>query len=270
MLSAFDTVCPHSSTRPNEHWISSRSAALIEARKALPASTSHDNARRSLKRRITKSLRNDRERWWIAKARDMEKAFATGNSRALFELIRSTGPRKSTVSETIDEKDGSKIYSLGRRLERWAEHFQEQFNWPPTNQHLHHPSETVWNIDLHCPTEGEVSREISLLKRDKTPGPDGLHPALFKEGGATLVTELTRLLQRIWTEEKVPEEWSTSTIIPIFKKGARTLCENHRGISLVAVASKVLSGLILRRLINYRESQIRENQCGFSSCPGMY
>ena len=51
--------------------------------------------------------------------------------------------------------------------------------------------------------------------------------------------------------------------MPIFKKGTRSLCENHRGISLVTVASKVLSGLILRRLIHHRESQTRENQCGF-------
>ncbi|KER31004.1 hypothetical protein T265_02682 [Opisthorchis viverrini] len=72
-----------------------------------------------------KSLRKDRELWWTSKAREMEKAFATGNSRVLYQLIRSTGPRKATVSETISEKDGSLIHSQKRRLERWAEHFEE-------------------------------------------------------------------------------------------------------------------------------------------------
>ncbi|GAA55077.1 protein kinase, partial [Clonorchis sinensis] len=47
---------------------------------------------------------------------------------------------------------------------------------------------------------------------------------------------------------------------PNFQKGSRTSCENHRGISLVSVAPKVLSGIILRRLMDYRERQIRENQ----------
>ena len=47
-------------------------------------------------------------------------------------------------------------------------------------------------------------------------------------------------------EERLPKEWNISTVIPI-KKGARSLCENHRGISLVNVASKVLSGLIMHR-----------------------
>jgi hypothetical protein len=261
--SAFEAACPSSPTRPNEHWISSRSAALIEARKTIPASNDYDGARRSLKRRLTRSLRRDRERWWIAKAQAMEMAFATGNSRVLFQLIRTTGSKKSNVSETITEQDGTAIYSQKRRLERWAEHFKEQFSWPPSTEPLQGTCEAEWNINLNCPTEDEVRREISSLKIDKAPGPDGLHPILFREGGAILVTRLTGLLQRIWIEERIPEEWCVSTIVPIFKKGTRTLCENHRGISLVAVASKVLSGLILRRLTEYRERQIRENQAGF-------
>ncbi|KER32658.1 hypothetical protein T265_01342 [Opisthorchis viverrini] len=59
-----------------------------------------------------------------------------------------------------------------------------------------------------------------------------------------------------------------STVIPIFKKGTRTLCVNHRGASLLAVAAKVLSGLILRRLTEHRERQIRENQAGFRLARG--
>ncbi|GAA54036.1 ATP-binding cassette transporter [Clonorchis sinensis] len=101
MLSAFRTACPAHLIRLNEHWISSRSADLIAARKSIPASSDYDGARRSLKRRIIRSLKNDRERWWISKAQEMEKAFAAGNSRALFQLIRSTGQKKAGVSETI-------------------------------------------------------------------------------------------------------------------------------------------------------------------------
>ncbi|KER26596.1 hypothetical protein T265_13967, partial [Opisthorchis viverrini] len=74
------------------------------------------------------------------------------------------------------------------------------------------------------------------------------------------VTHVTKLIGTMWDEEKVPAEWGKSTVIPVFKKGRRTLCKNHRGISLLAVASKVLSGLILRRLA---EPSLTENQAGF-------
>jgi hypothetical protein len=197
------------------------------------------------------------------KAQEMEMAFAAGNSRALFQLIRSLGQKKPGVSETISEKDGSLIHSQQRRLERWAEHFKEQFSWTPAAQILEATHEVNWDVNTEAPSETEVRREISFLKRNKSPGPDGLHPALFKEGGEALVNNLTTFLRVLWSENKIPTEWSLSTVIPIFKKGARTSCENHRGISLVAVASKVLSAIMLRRLLEYRESQIRENQAGF-------
>jgi hypothetical protein len=197
------------------------------------------------------------------KAQEMEMAFATGNSRTLFRLIRKLNQKKSGVSEIINEKDGSLIHSQQRRLERWAEHFEEQFSLAPATHTLDAPREKEWNVNTEAPSEAEVRREISLLKREKSPGPDGVHSALFKEGGEALVNGLTTFLRFIWTENKIPTEWSLSTIIPIYKKGAKTSCENHRGISLVAVASKVLSGIILRRLLEYRESLIRENQAGF-------
>ena len=87
--------------------------------------------------------------------------------------------------------------------------------------------------------------------------------APFQGRGELLTSNLTRLLRIVWNEEKHIEEWSSLTVIPIFKQGTRTMCENHRGISLVSVASKILSGLILRRLIQHREPQTRENQAGF-------
>ena len=40
-------------------------------------------------------------------------------------------------------------------------------------------------------------------------------------------------------------------------------CQKPMGIRLVNVASKVLSGLILRRLTDHSEGQVRENQGGF-------
>ena len=150
-------------------------------------------------------------------------------------------------------------HSLERRLERWAEHFEEQFNQPAANAPILGTFEAEWSINTQEPTYEKIQRDVNLLKRDKAPGPDGIHPSLFKEGGRSLIISLTNILHTVWNEKRLP----ISTVIPIFKNGARSLCENHRGISLVNVASKVLSGLIVHRLTDYRERRIRENQAGF-------
>ncbi|GAA51798.1 hypothetical protein CLF_106810 [Clonorchis sinensis] len=48
------------------------------------------------------------------------------------------------------------------------------------------------------------------------------------------------VLRENWYENRIPAEWSFSTVIQVSKKGARILGENHRGISLVAVISKLI------------------------------
>ena len=264
MKSAFEAVSQETPQTVHKEWISSRSVALIDLRKTIPSDQGYDKERKSLKRRLTKSLRMDREQWWIAKAEEMEKAASMGNNRLLFQLIRNTGSKKPSVSETINEKDGSLITSQERRLQRWAEHFEEQFNWSKNSVELiHGPPEAEWEVELGPPTFDEVDQALRALKRDKSAGPDGLPPALFKDGGDSLKIALTELLASVWKSESVPVEWCSSIIIPVFKKGSRTSCENHRGISLVSIASKLLTMIILRRLTGAREKQIRENQAGF-------
>ena len=101
------------------------------------------------------------------------------------------------------------------------------------------------------------------MERNKAARLDGLSPTLFKDGGEALSIAITRLLALIRESEEVPSEWCSALIIPVYKKGERTSCENHRGISLVNVASKLLTGIILRRLTNVREKQFGKTKQDF-------
>ena len=49
----------------------------------------------------------------------------------------------------------------------------------------------------------------------------------------------------------MPEEWKESIIVPIYKKGDTTDCSNYRGISLLPTTYKILSNILLSRLIPY-------------------
>ena len=55
----------------------------------------------------------------------------------------------------------------------------------------------------------------------------------------------------------------TPPFVPIFKKGSRSECGNHRGVSLISVASKLLASIILHRLTPTRNELLREEQAGF-------
>ena len=61
----------------------------------------------------------------------------------------------------------------------------------------------------------------------------------------------------------MPEEWKESNIVPIYKKGDTTDCNNYRGISLLPTTYKILSNILLSRLSPYTEEIIGDHQCGF-------
>jgi len=49
------------------------------------------------------------------------------------------------------------------------------------------------------------------------------------------------LVRQIWEEERIPEEWKETIIVPIHKRGDRVRCENYRGIAMGNAAYKIMS-----------------------------
>ena len=48
------------------------------------------------------------------------------------------------------------IHTQQRRLERWVEHFGEQFSQPPITESLQEPPEHEWTANFDYPTKEEV------------------------------------------------------------------------------------------------------------------
>ena len=67
----------------------------------------------------------------------------------------------------------------------------------------------------------------------------------------------------IWNKEELQEEWKESIIVPTYKKGDETGCNNYRGIPLLPTTYKILSNIVLSRLIPYAEEVTGDHQCGF-------
>ena len=86
---------------------------------------------------------------------------------------------------------------------------------------------------------------------------------LIKAGGRTICCEVDKLIISIGNKEELPDEWKESIIVPIYKKEDKTDCNNYRGISLLPTTYKVLSNILLSRLIPYAEEVTGDHQCGF-------
>jgi hypothetical protein len=108
-----------------------------------------------------------------------------------------------------------------------------------------------------------VAHIIKCLKNHKASGTDQVLAEFLKKGGETLWRIINHLIKLIWTQHKIPEEWSIGIIQPIHKKGDKLECSNYRAITVLNVTYKVLSGILYNRLAEYAEEILGDYQCRF-------
>ena len=80
---------------------------------------------------------------------------------------------------------------------------------------------------------------MRAMKNGKAMREDGIPVELVKVAGQTAMTELLDLFNTALRREEVPEGWQHGFICPIYKKGERTLCSNHRGEMLLSHIGKI-------------------------------
>jgi hypothetical protein len=54
-----------------------------------------------------------------------------------------------------------------------------------------------------------------------------------------------RKICKIWQEEMVPANWHKAVVVPMLKKGDKSLFDNWLAISLLSVAGKVFTHILL-------------------------
>ena len=107
------------------------------------------------------------------------------------------------------------------------------------------------------------------MKKGKSPGVDGITSEMLKYGGEALLECLTRVCKVCVSEEKVPNDWVRTIVVPLYQgKGNRNDCKNYRGISLLCIPGKVYGRILIERVRVLTEGMIGEEQCGFRSGRG--
>ncbi len=112
-------------------------------------------------------------------------------------------------------------------------------------------------------TMEELNTALKNIKLKKSPGPDGLLPEVLVHGGNNLRSLLLKIFNAFWVTESVPSDMIDANIFILFKKGDRSQCGNYRGISLLSVAGKIFSDIILQRLKSLADIYYPEAQSGY-------
>jgi len=141
-------------------------------------------------------------------------------------MRRKLSQRKIWMNTPVKTKSGM-LLTTQEQLKRWGEHFSEIFNKDGNsvgsmqemrNVEEEDNSEKETEINLDPPMKIEIQLALKQLKNGKAAGLDNINPVVLKVDTEITAEMLYPLLEKIWKEEKIPENWE-GLIIKIPKKG---------------------------------------------------
>ena len=260
-----------------KRWISDQTWEIMQRRKKakLKSETLRDDheieiARAeywSLHSEVRRLVKRDKRREKEQKIAETEKQINKNEGqsqriayKSIRELNGNVGKRKEIP---VKDRQGNVLSKDIEIKNRWKEHFETILNRPIPPEEDIPSADRDLDIELGEITLNEVKEAIKQSKSNKAPGDDELFPEMFKVEDESLPAVLTKLFNKIWRTGVVPKDWKDGVIIKIPKKGDLSDCGNWRGITLLPIASKIFSKILLNRMEPAVERMLRDEQAGF-------
>ena len=207
---------------------------------------------------------------WLNEKADEIQCFARRNDlKNFYSALKTVYGQTSSGSSSLFSADGNVLITDKEKvLERWAEHFNCVLNCPSTINEkaiARLPQIPIKHSFADVPTEAEIEKTLKRLSSGKAPGADSILAEIYAFGGPSMIRKLCELFESMWIQELIPQELKDASIVHLYKrKGNCQTCDNHRGISLLSIAGKILARVLLNRLIDHLEDGLLpKSQCGF-------
>ena len=98
-------------------------------------------------------------------------------------------------------------------------------------------------------TREEIVKAIREMKSRKAAGPSEVSVEMINASGEVGISVMIELCQRVLDGRRMPEEWKTSVVIPIFKgKGDVMSCGAYRGVKLLEHGMKIVERVLEKRM----------------------
>uniref|UniRef100_A0A8C5MMF1 Reverse transcriptase domain-containing protein n=1 Tax=Leptobrachium leishanense TaxID=445787 RepID=A0A8C5MMF1_9ANUR len=113
-------------------------------------------------------------------------------------------------------------------------------------------------------TEVELLTVMKLMKKGKSPGPDGLSLEYYKHFATELYPRMLSAFQSVGADTSFHPHTVGATIAVIPKPGKdESECRNYRPISLLNTDAKIFAKLLAERLKPFLSKLVRPDQVGF-------
>ena len=194
---------------------------------------------------------------------------ANVNSKRWWQITKKLLGKFSdpTIPPITDPENNVTIFDANCKSELFNKSFLSYSNLDATNAQIPHTitKKTESTLTEITVTVDEVLDILLSLDTSKANGPDMISAKMLKETARSIAPSLCRLISLSLSSKSVPQGWKDANVIPIFKKGNKSLCNNYRPISLLNITAKVCEKLVFKNLFNYIKNNnlITSHQSGF-------
>ena len=251
-------------------WISEETLGLADEKRRLKqlknVSIEYAQQYKDFCRKVKKSARQDKENWIHEQCEQAEKGLNIGNTKEAYGLIKVLRKEFAPRLNIIRNEEGTMLQTKDEIKQRWTQYCSNLYKDPGGGDKMVQELEEIVPLQDEDPQDilySEVQAAIQALKRNKTPGSDGITAEMLQAGGEQLARQIHKLCNKAWHEGTIPEEWGKSILVPIPKKGDLSNCSNYRTISLINHTGKVLLIVLLNRLKSHLDPYLSEEQAGF-------
>ena len=215
--------------------------------------------------KIKNACKNDYRRWVSRWTERIEQADAKGDLKAVYQGVQAVSGTKRGFSDTQPTTlESRRLKNPEELANAWCGFLENKFAATELER-ARAEFESLPNCenDDDDITRKEFEFAVNKLKKNKSTGIDGV-PAEVWQGSAVAKERLFLFLRKIWKKEEVPVELSVGVFIMIFKnKGSSEDYSKYRCIGLLCHAYKIMSVILLQRLIKECSGYFSDWQAGF-------
>jgi hypothetical protein len=172
----------------------------------------YNAAKIDAKKIIARAKEAERKKW----GQDLEKENEKGR---VFKAVKHLIKKNADVvgSGCIKDEEGKIVVEENELKETWRKYYEkllkEEFDWDRSTLEVR--GEVSGPIEEI--TAEEVRVAIKKMKNDRGSGPTGLVAEVLKAAGEEGVKWMTDVCNAVIQEEKIPNDWSKSWMVTVFK-----------------------------------------------------
>lgn len=252
---------------PRKPWINEQIIELIETRRKFKNQKSIQDkiSYRYWKNVVNRECKKAKEKWLSDVHQEIDRYLKEGKMEKAYNLINKYFGQKRMMNNVIEDENGNLLFEDKQIANRWRNYIENLYDDNDTDIELNtdETEENEENISRH-----EFDEALKHLKGKKACGKDEVPAELLKALDEELKEYMFNIVQEIYKKGEIPNDFKESRMVMLPKKVNSKKCSDHRTLSILSHASKVLTNIIKKRIEKKIDENIDCDQFGFRNNRG--